>query len=436
MLRTGFCILAFLCMCGGVAASDTLTLERCIEIARANSPELRIAAYGIRSSEFAKSVADKARWPSFSIAGNASYAPASLSFGYDPAVSNGGEFGARLVAEQTVYNGGLMGLDIRLAESAVLGQSLAYQQQERDLVFSVRQAFVNLLLAQQQAELRDSSVNRLMDYLGLVERLNESGTVGYTDFLSTQVDLDNARVASIAAAEALKSTRFNLARLMGTPDDTTFVVRGSLDSLLIDSQDTAVLVPEMQMDHNLDIVAAQVGRTQSQIALAQAKAHWRPSVSLMADAGVVTSRENLLLPRSERYNSVGYSVGLTVDMPLWDWGTRKAEIQRSSLELKSSSEYIELVRRDVLTSYRTARSQLTGALRRLQSIRRMTETAQKNYLLSTAQYADGAVTASEVLIAQQLLTSAYSTEVETLAEIQSLRAQLAKITKSTQETRP
>jgi outer membrane protein TolC len=190
------------------------------------------------------------------------------------------------------------------------------------------------------------------------------------------------------------------------------------------------------LDRNLDVVAAQIGRTRSQIALAQTKAQWKPSVSVVADAGVVTSRENLLLPRSERYNSVGYSVGVTLDMPLWDWGSRKAQIRRSSLDLKSSSDYIELVRRDVLTVYRTTRTRITGALRRLQSIRQMTETAQKNYLLSTAQYADGAVTASEVLIAQQLLTGAYSTEVEILAEIQSLRAQLAQITESMQDTRP
>jgi outer membrane protein TolC len=397
---------------------------------------LRIAENGMRSSEIGRSIADKARWPRFSIAGNASYAPASLSFGYDPAVSNGGEYGARLVAEQTIYDGGLMGLDIRLAEAEVAGQSLAYQQQARDLVFAVRQAFVDMLLAQSQTELRDSSVNRLADYLGLVERLNESGTVGYTDFLSTQVDLDNARVNAMAAAESLKSARFNLARLMGTANDTTFAIRGSLDTLLIDAKDTLALLPEVVLDRNLDVVAAQIGRTRSQIALAQTKAQWKPSVSVVADAGVVTSRENLLLPRSERYNSVGYSVGVTLDMPLWDWGSRKAQIRRSSLDLKSSSDYIELVRRDVLTVYRTTRTRITGALRRLQSIRQMTETAQKNYLLSTAQYADGAVTASEVLIAQQLLTGAYSTEVEILAEIQSLRAQLAQITESMQDTRP
>ena len=424
------------CLSSVACASDQLTLNQCLEIAKSNSPELRIAENGLRSSEIGRSIADKARWPRFSIAGNASYAPASLSFGYDPAVSNGGEYGARLVAEQTIYDGGLMGLDIRLAETEVRGQSLAYRQQERDLVFSIRQAFVDMLLAQRQAELRDSSVNRLIDYLGLVERLNEAGTVGYTDFLSTQVDIDNARVDAMAAAESLKSARFNLARLMGTPDDTTFMIRGSLDTLLIDAKDTLAFLPEMKLDQNLDVVAAQIGRTQSQIALAQTKAQWKPSVSVVADAGVVTSRENLLLPRSERYNSVGYSVGVTLDMPLWDWGTRKAQIRKSSLDLRSSTEYIDLVRRDILTAYRTTRSQMTSALRRLQSIRQMTETAQKNYLLSTAKYADGAVTASEVLIAQQLLTGTYSTEAETLAEIQSLRAQLARITESIQDTRP
>ena len=436
MPKSGIFILLFVCLCSVAEAADSLSLNQCLDIAKSNSPELRIAENGVRSSEIGRSIADKARWPLFSIAGNASYAPASLSFGYDPAVSNGGEYGARLVAEQTIYNGGLMGLDIRLAETQVKGQSLAYQQQERDLVYSVRQAFVDMLLAQRQTELLDSSVNRLIDYLGLVERLNESGTVGYTDFLSTQVDLDNARVDAMSAAESLKSARFNLARLMGTPNDTTFVIRGSLDTLLIDAKDTLAILPDVKLDQNLDVVVAQLSRTQSQIALAQTKAQWKPSVSFVADAGVVTSRENLLLPRSERYNSVGYSVGVTIDMPLWDWGTRKAQIRKSSLDLKSSTDYIELVRRDILTAYRTTRTRMTGAFRRLQSIRQMTETAQKNYLLSTAQYADGALTASEVLIAQQLLTGAYSTEVQTLAEIQSLRAQLAQITESIQDTRP
>jgi len=364
------------------------------------------------------------------------YAPVSFSFGYDPAVSNGGEFGARLVAEQTVYNGGLNGLEIRQASVEVENRSLIYQQQERDLVFSVRQAFVDLLLAQREADLSDISVSRLIDYLGLVERLNESGTVGYTDFLGTQLDLSKSKIAAMATAESVRTARFNLARLIGTPDDTTFIARGSLDSLLIDAENSATIISEMELSQNLDFTSVQLNYMQSQIALAQTKARWRPSISLVADAGVVTSRENLLLPRVDRYRSVGYSVGINIEVPLWDWGTRKAEIERSRLDLKSSGDLIELAHRDILTEYRVTRSQLINALDRLRSIRKMTGTAQKNFLLSTAQYADGAITASEVLIAQQALTDAHQTEVETLAEIQSLKARLIKITQSTQETRP
>jgi len=412
-----------------------MTLEQCLDIARSNSAELQIAANAIRASEMAKTAAKKDRWPRLSIVGNAGYAPASLDFGYDPAVSNGGELGARIVAEQTLYNGGLNGLDIRQASIEKENRTLVYQQQERNLVSSVRQAFISLLLAQREAELRDRSVTRLNEYLDLVERLNESGTVGYTDLLSTRVDLSNAQIEAGKARESVESARFDLVRVMGSQDDTTLTIRGSLDSLLISPDNRTGEIPEIDLKNNLNIVSARTDYVQSRIALAQTKAQWRPSISLVADAGAVTSRENLLLPEPERYKSLGYSVSISFQMPLWDWGIRKAKVEQSRLELQSSSAMIDLVSRDVLTAYRTARSQLIGALDRLETIRRMTETAQKNYLLSTAQYAEGSVTATEVLAAQQMLTDTHQTEIETLAEIQLLKARLAHITQSTQDAR-
>ncbi len=436
MIRLLLQIAMLIIFSGSAFSSGSMTLDQCLDTARSNSPELRIAANAIRASEMAKTAAKKARWPSISFAGNAGYAPVSLDFGYDPAVSNGGELGARIVAEQTLYNGGLNGLDIRQASVEKENRTLVYQQQERNLVASIRQAFISLLLARREAELRDSSVIRLNEYLSLVERLNEAGTVSYTDLLSTRVDLNNAQIEARKALESVESARIDLARLIGMPNDTTLTIRGSLDSLLISPDNSTGGIPEIDLGNNLDIVSARAGYVQSRIALAQTKAQWRPSISLVADAGAVTSRENLLLPEPERYNSLGYSVGITFQMPLWDWGIRKAEIEKGRLELQSSSAMIDLVRRDVLTDYRTARSQLIGALDRLGTIRSMMETAQKNYLLSTAQYADGSVTATVVLAAQQMLTDAHQTEIETLAEIQSLKARLAHITQSTQDVLP
>lgn len=53
----------------------------------------------------------------------------------------------------------------------------------------------------------------------------------------------------------------------------------------------------------------------------------------------------------------------------------------------------------------------------------MLETARQNYALFTAKYADGGASAYEVLTAEQALTDARLSEIETLAEIQSLQAQ-------------
>ena len=89
-----------------------------------------------------------------------------------------------------------------------------------------------------------------------------------------------------------------------------------------------------------------------------------------------------------------------------------------------------------MANYQEARSRLLAARHRLVSLRQIEDTAQKNYLLNKAQYADGAAAASDVLLAQQALTDIQQTEIESLAEIQSLKARLDQITRTRQKDTP
>jgi outer membrane protein len=421
---------------GSAPAADRVTLEQCIEIARNNSPELRMASNAIASSRLDRKLAGQARWPQLRLVGDAGYAPVSLDFGYDPAVSNGGELGARIVAEQTLYSGGLVGLEVKQAETQTVLRSLEWQQQHRDLVFAVRQAFIDLLAAERQHDLSDRSVERLTDYAELVTDLNNSGRVGYTDVLNARVELARGQIDSGTAVQMVNSARLNLNRLLGLPDDTVLAVTGSLDSLLLVAADTGAVIPDTVTTDNLEIRAARLGLKQSRLTLDFTRSQWKPTVALTADAGVVTSRENLLLPPSERYRSTGYSVGISIEMPLWDRGKRKTETARSHTEIRSAEDNLVLVSRDVRVDYRNTRLRLIDARRRLIAIREVVQTAEKSYLLNKAQYADGYVTASEVLLAQQVLTDTNRSEIDALAEIQSLKARLDMLTWSEKEVTP
>jgi len=418
---------------GDHPVADSLSLERCIAIARRNSPELRIASSAIEASRLDRKLVAQTRWPQLRLSAGAGYAPFSRSFGYDPAVSNGGELGARVIAEQTLYSGGTTGLQEKQAETAISQQSLAWQQQDRDLVYAVRLAFIDLLSAEKQHELARQSVAQLADYTSLVADLHQSGRARYADLLNAQVELARAQIDSADAEQVIASARLNLNRLLGLPDDTLLEPAGSLDTLLLDAADTTMAIPQAIAGDNLDISAARLDLAQNRLTLDLTRSQWKPTVSFSADAGIETSRENLLLPSSERYRSVGYSVGLSIDMPLWDRGKRRTETARTRTQIRAAEDNITLVRRNTAADYRDTRLRLIQTQRRLVTIRNVVETAQKNYLLNTAQYADGYVTASEVLLAQQTLTDTQRSEIDALAAIQSLKARLDMISRPEQE---
>ena len=93
--------------------------------------------------------------PQFSFEGSAIYAPSSNHFGYDPAISNGGQFSGQIVARQSVYDGGIrsiranqLGIDIDLRVKE-------YRMAERDLRYAVKQAFIEVLRSEEEIQLDD-----------------------------------------------------------------------------------------------------------------------------------------------------------------------------------------------------------------------------------------------------------------------------------------
>lgn len=419
-----------------VMAGEALTLDSCLSVARRRSPELKTAQFAVDAARQNREMTTKSHLPQIKLVGDAGYAPASLNFGYDPAVSNGGEMGARILGEQALYTGGRYSLELRQASTQVEQSAVSRQQRQRDLTFAVRQAFIQLLMSKQQHDLRILSVDRLSDYSDLVTAMHQSGAVGYADLLNAQVETSRAKINADLTSQAVTSARLELSRLLGFPADTSYAISGSLDSLLTPAADTNAAIPEIDADNNLEVNSARLDYRQSQLGLSLTRSQWKPTVSVTADAGVVTSRENLLLPRGERYNSTGYSVGLAVEMPLWDWGKRKADVAKGRNEVRVAQGNLEIVRRDLLSDYRNVRSRLLTARRRLISIRQIAQTAEKSYLLNKAQYADGSATASDVLLAEQALTDTQQSEIETLAEIQSLKARLDQITRPKQDELP
>jgi outer membrane protein TolC len=183
----------------------------------------------------------------------------------------------------------------------------------------------------------------------------------------------------------------------------------------------------------LDLELARTGVERSALDVTLAEREAFPVLSLFADAGMLTSIENLRLPSADRSKILGYSVGLLVEFPLFDWGGRGLRKEQKELEFNSLSTRRTLLERKLSGEMARLRLQLRNGQERLEILRRNAAKAKDLFLLIKARYAGGSALAVEVLGAQQLLNDSEVAALQTLAEIQSLSARIVQLT--TQEER-
>ena len=396
-----------------------------MEMAKAFSLKSRASEAAIRASGLAHDELMKTALPQLKVNSEVSYAPTSGQFGYDPAITDGGQVGARVSVEQSLYDGGVRTL--KSSQLSVEHSALTKEKElgERDLKLAVEQLFIGGLQAQRAIDLQQESARQLKEYLELVERLSKGGAASYTDVLKTRMQLQAAERSIQKAHESLAYTKYALSELMGGAIDTSFTLMGSLGALLPNRRADG---GAMDITQNMDIALAELNVNKSTFETELARSERLPVISAVADAGVLTSFDNLRLSAPDRAGVYGYMVGVTLEVPLFTWGATNLRIQQRELATQALTLQLEGVKRSVATEYQKTQLQLSKSDERLRSIRTSMKAADENFALTKAKYASGGVLSLEVLSAQQLLTDLRLEELETIAESESLLAKLEQIT--------
>ena len=113
MSRPGFLpLLLTILLCGPPAApaQGVLTLDSCLVIALANSPALRSADNAVRAAGLARSELLTTVLPQIQAVIDGIYLPVPPRYGYDPAITDGGEVRGLVAVRQSVYDSGVRSL--------------------------------------------------------------------------------------------------------------------------------------------------------------------------------------------------------------------------------------------------------------------------------------------------------------------------------------
>ncbi|HTR98237.1 MAG TPA: TolC family protein [Bacteroidota bacterium] len=407
------------------AAQTTLDLAACLAAAEKNSPQMRIADNAARAASLVRSELSTTALPQVQAIMDAIYLPVPPRYGYDPAITDGGEVRGMLSVRQSLYDSGVRGLRMEQADADVERVGHERRQASLDLALAVTQAFTDAIRAHEESALQAESVAELEAYRVLVDRLYHGGSASATDLLRTELQVSTAQVALARAGESEHSAKIALEELIGILPDTSIALRGSLADSAAPA-DTALASP-VDPEATVDMTVARLLVDRSLRDEDIARHERLPDIALFADAGYLSSGDNLRLPTSARLNGLGYEVGIGIQFPILNWGATGYRTEQREVATDDLRSRQELLRRSIVSDAMRLRLALAGARRRLQALGENLGKARDNFVLTKSKYAAGASLALEVLSAEQTMIDARSAQIETLADIRVLSARLVRL---------
>jgi outer membrane protein TolC len=288
-----------------------------------NSPALAEFSHQAQSNLLDSARMHAAFLPQLSFNGAAMYAPIVDGFGYDEAITNGGAYSALFSLSQPIVGGGNREHQYRTLNR--LRRSLDNNRlaAEMGLRKAITSQYITAFSDRLQVQYLDEAIALFRSEEQALRRLTENGVYRQVDFETFRLSSQQLAMQRREIAAQYQSDVASLNLLCGirdtaevelaepiletddrnTPDRSPLARQFLLDSLILQSQDE-------QIDFS-----------------------YHPRLNLQVDAGFLSS----LAFRAEQ--NFGASVGVNVNVPLFDGGQRDVQHEQVAILECTRSEY-------------------------------------------------------------------------------------------------
>jgi len=306
-----------------VIFAQNRNLDYFIQKAKAHSPLLYELQNKIKITDL-DSLKMKASYKSnVSAASNIVFSPTYKGFGYDAAISNGQTADAILtVSKQLISN---QNLKVRLDSYKLEKKNIENQTRLSASMVdkAVTEQYITTFLNQELLHLSDEIIVFLQKEDKLLRKLAKSSNIKQTDYLNFKVTLQQALFNN----EQQRSLWVNN---LGALNYLSGIENGETDSIASPtvSLNTAVCFEDSYYGKNSVIDSLKNKNNEQLINL-----NYKPKVSVFANGGLSSSFTAL------PYKNLGVSVGLSINLPLYDGKQRKMSLMQNELNDMNRKRY-------------------------------------------------------------------------------------------------
>ena len=277
-----------------------------------------------------------------------------------------------------------------------LATSSARDATQIALVGQVAQAWLNYSFANANLRLADQTLKAQLESYNLNKKRFDVGIDSELPVRQAQISVETARndVANYKTQIAQAQNLLNL--LVGQAVPANLLPTQRVTRITTNNALTAGL-PSDLLTNRPDVRAAEYQLSAAGANIAAAKARLFPTISLTGNAGYASTS------LSDLFKSGGFvwSIGPSIDLPIFDWGTRQANIKISETDQQIALSDYE---KSIQSAFREVNDALAVRQNigdRLAAQRRLVDATNTTYRLSNARFRAGIDSYLTVLDAQR-----------------------------------
>ncbi len=267
---------------------------------------------------------------------------------------------------------------------------------------NVAQQFYAVYSNQMRLEIASEDLTSNQESYNIISNKVEAGLLALEELYQAEVNLASSQSGVFNAELTMQNSLDQFKVLIGMPLDTTLMIAAEIMA------DTVPVNQELAISHALqnrmELREREIDMENAQFGLTQAEATNEFAGSITASFGVQAYDEIFTNMFKNPTNTP--AIGISFDIPLFDWGERKSTIKAAEASLQSSQLQYQVERIDIEVGIRSLIRNLKNLEIQIQIQQKTVKNAQLAYDINLERYRNGDLTSLDLGIYQNQLSQA------------------------------
>ena len=389
-----------------------LSLDDCIKTGLQNNPGLQSSQLFVEENKTKVDEAHSGYYPTVSMNSNATtYSNNNGSQRYE-------NYNTGISASYNLFNGFRTKAGYNAAKDNYEANIFQHESIKQDLVLNIIYAYYKTLQAERFLKSAEEAVKNSQLHLEFAIARNKAGMATRSDILKSEVELSNAELEKIKAANTLLAAKGNLNQLMGLPSNHPTEIVDDLSELEENTKQSYDLLLAEAMSSRTEVKRFQSLLNAQQNYIQVAKGDYYPALSANANYNFAGTEISGM--------QQNWWLGMTLTIPVFKGFSTKARVIGEELALKGLEKDLNALKQQIGQEVWNAFLAVNESTDKIETSAKGLESARENLSIAEGEYKEGIGSIIQLTDAQTTFVTAEQNYIRSIADYKISLAELER----------